>query len=360
MARTRANKRKLIRKRHKKVGAPPGTLVHVGEGGSSRTCMTRIDYDQRRLEEQQLTDVRQCHRPESHSGVAWYNIDGVRDTETVRHMGEAFGLHRLIMEDIVNTDHRPKVEVHDDYIYIVVKMLLFDDSNAQMRIEQVSLVFGPGFVLSFQEQPGDVFDGVRQRLRSGRRIRQMGPDYLAYALLDAIVDNYFVILEKFGDQVEKLEEELMGAPGPDTLARIHHFKREMLLLRKAVWPLREVLNNLTRGDTELINPETRIYLRDVHDHTIHIMDNIETLRDLLAGMLDLYISNVSNRMNEIMKVLTLFATIFMPLTFIAGIYGMNFENMPELSWPWAYPVTLSAMLALGLGLAAFFKWKKWL
>jgi magnesium transporter len=292
--------------------------------------------------------------------VSWINADGVHDVKLVEALGHGLGLHPLVMEDILNTDQRPKVEAYGDYLYIVIKMLHFDGETREIRPEQVSLILGRHFVLSLQERPEDVFEGVRQRLRSGRRIRLMGADYLAYSLLDAIVDNYFFLLEKFGDQVELLEEELITSPTPATLSQIHHFKREMLLLRKAVWPLREVLSSLTRDDNPLISAETRLFLRDVHDHTIHVIDNIETLRDLLAGMIDIYLSSVSNRMNEIMKVLTIMATIFIPLTFIAGVYGMNFEYMPELHWRWAYPLVLLVMIGSACGLLLFFRFRKWL
>ena len=282
------------------------------------------------------------------------------DAAVVQSVGEMFELHPLVMEDILNTDQRPKIEVHEHYLYIVVKVLNFDVADSQARVEQISLILGNGFVLSFQEGKDDIFQGVRTRLESGRRIRTLGPDYLCYALIDTVVDNYFMLLEQFGDQVELLEEELLSNPTPDTLQKIHHYKREMLLLRKAVWPLREVLTSMIRDDSTQISQDTQLYLRDVYDHTIHIMDTVDTIRDLLAGMLDLYISSTSNRMNEIMKVLTIFASIFMPLTFIAGIYGMNFQYMPELSIRWASPAVMAVMALIGVGLAFYFRWKKWL
>ena len=351
---------RLIRKRGKKVGAAPGTLIHIGAINTGDTRISRILYSPTNLEEATLTQATECAPPAAQSGLAWFNIDGLHHAEVIKELGGIFTLHPLIMEDILNTDHRPKIEVHDDYLYIVLKMLQFRDDSRSITIEQISLIIGDNYVLSFQERAGDVFDGVRERLRTGRRIRQMGADYLAYALIDAIVDNYFLILEKLGDAIEDLEQELIDNPTPATLHTIHHFKREMLLLRKAVWPLREVLSSLSRDEDVVSNSEIRLFLRDVYDHSIHIMDNIDTLRDMLTGLLDLYVSSVSQRMNEIMKVLTIFASIFMPLTFIAGVYGMNFEYMPELAVPWAYPLVLLIMLGVSGGLILFFKWRNWL
>ncbi|MEX0739913.1 MAG: magnesium/cobalt transporter CorA [Pseudohongiella sp.] len=351
---------RLIRKRGKKVGAAPGTLIHIGPVTADLPRISQIHYNQTAIDESTLTNATDCQPPAPDTTVAWFNVDGLSNPDLVRILGETFKLHPLVMEDILNTDHRPKIEVHDNYLYIVIKMLQFREDSTSITIEQVSLIVGDNYVLSFQERQGDVFNSVRERLRSGRRIRQMGADYLAYALIDAVVDNYFLILENLGDAIEDLEQELIDKPTPTTLHRIHHFKREMLLLRKAVWPLREVLSSLSRDEDVVINSEIRLFLRDVYDHSIHIMDNIDTLRDLLTGMIDLYVSSVSQRMNEIMKVLTIFASIFMPLTFIAGVYGMNFEYMPELAIPWAYPLTLLFMLAVGVGLVLYFKWRKWL
>lgn len=352
--------RKLIKKRGKKVGAAPGTLIHIGEEHGVEARIQVIDYDREQFKELQLQDASDCQSFKESATVSWINVDGVHEARMVETLGERLGLHPLVMEDILNTDQRPKVEAYDDYLYIVIKMLHFDEESHEIGPEQVSLILARHFVVSFQERPEDVFEGVRGRLRTGRRIRFMGTDYLAYSLLDAIVDHYFSLLEKFGDQVELLEEELLTGPTPATLSKIHHFKREMLLLRKAVWPLREVLSSLTRDENPLISAETRLFLRDVYDHTIHVIDNIETLRDLLAGMIDIYLSSVSNRMNEVMKVLTIMATIFIPLTFIAGVYGMNFEFMPELHWRWAYPAVWLVMIGVACGLLLFFRHRKWL
>ena len=352
--------RKLVRKRTKKVGAAPGTLVHIGEKREGKARIRVIDYDQDNLVRQEFDEAAPCCKLIDTRTVSWINVDGLHQVEVIETLGECFNLHPLVMEDILNTDQRPKVEIYDDYVFIVIKMLTFDETSGETRTEQVSLVFGRNYVLSFQEREGDVFEGVRERLRAGRRIRFMGADYLTYALLDAIVDSYFVILEKIGDQIELLEEELMEHPTPRTRDHIHHFKREMILLRKSVWPLRELISTMTRDENPLLSAETAIFMRDVYDHTIQVIDTVETFRDLLGGMTDLYLSSVSNRMNEIMKVLTLIATIFIPLTFIAGVYGMNFEYMPELKWPWAYPVVWGVMIAVGVAMVVFFKRKNWL
>jgi len=270
-------------------------------------------------------------------------------------------LHHLVIEDIHNTYQRPKAEDYEDFLYIVLKMISWDENLNQAQAEQVSMILGKGYVLSFKEDPGDIFDPVRVRLREGKgRIRKSGADYLAYALLDQVVDNYFLVLENLGERIESLEEELTTNPSPATLKAIHHLKRELIFLRKSVWPLREAINSLERGDSSLFQAETLVYLRDLYDHTIQVMDTIETFRDMVSGMLDIYLSSISNRMNEIMKVLTIIATIFIPLTFIAGVYGMNFANMPELQWPWGYFAVWGVMILVAGGMIIFFKRKGWL
>ena len=352
--------RKLVVRRGAKVGAAPGTLVHIGKHKPDSAAIRVIDYAPDELRESVIEDLDSYRGETDAERILWLNVDGVSDASVVEKLGAVFELHPLVMEDILNTDQRPKVEDYQGYLYIVLRMLQFDQGRQQIHSEQLSLVLGPGFVLSFQERRGDVFDGVRERLRAGRRIRFMRTDYLAYALLDAVVDHYFEMLEYIGEQVEALEDQLIDAPGPDTLARIHHYKREMLLLRKSIWPLREVLSRLSRDESPLISDETRLYLRDVYDHAIHVMDSIDTIRELLVSMLDLYLSSVSKRMNEIMKVLTIFATLFMPLTFIVGVYGMNFDVMPELRWRWGYPAVMGVMLVIVLGLLAFFRRRRWI
>lgn len=362
MSKVHAAKQKpgLIKKRGKKVGAAPGTLVHIGDISNAFTEIHYIRYDQDAVHEQEIADVQQCaHETTSHQ-TGWINIDGLHNPDVVRSLGERFLIHPLVQEDILNTDHRPKIEVHDDYLYVVIKALSFNETSQRLQAEQISLIVGDNYLLTFCEQPGTVFDGVRARIRSGRKIRELGPDYLAYALIDAVVDNYFLLLEQLGDAIEDLEEELIQRPAANIVHRIHHFKREMLLLRKAVWPMREVLSSLSRDEAIITSSDIRLYLRDVYDHSIHIIDNMETLRELLAGMLDLYVSSSSQRLNETMKTLTLFASIFMPLTFIAGVYGMNFDYMPELHWRWGYPLIMLVMAGCGAGLLYYFRRQHWL
>ena len=293
--------------------------------------------------------------------VTWVNVDGIHLLAETAAMGDCLELHPLVLEDVANTNQRPKAEDYGDYLYVVLKMLAYDDEANQTTSEQISLVLGPDYVVSFQERPGDVFGAIRERIRSAKgRIRKMGADYLAYCLLDALVDNYFVVLEKIGDRIEFFEDQLVTEPTAGTLHEIHNLKREMIFLRKSVWPLREVIGALQRGESKLIQDSTGIYLRDVYDHTIQVIDTAETFRDMLSGMLDIYLSSVSNRMNEVMKVLTVIATIFIPLTFLAGVYGMNFKHMPELQWVWAYPALWLVMLAIALVMLLYFHRRKWL
>jgi magnesium transporter len=352
---------KLMKKRSKKAGLPPGTLIHIGEKKTEEIKITIMDYDETQFQEKEAKTFEECFPYKGRPTVTWINVDGIHQVQTLEKLGECFELHPLTLEDILNTDQRPKIEDFGEYMYVVLKMSSYDDKSGEILIEQVSLILGANFVLSFQENVGDVFNPIRERIRSGKgKIRKMGADYLVYALLDAIVDNYFIILEKIGEQIEFLEEKLVINPVPETLNIIHKLKREMLFFRKSVWPLREVISVLERGESQLIKGSTKIFLRDVYDHNIQIIDTIETLREMLSGMLDIYLTGISNRLNAVMKVLTIIATIFMPLTFIAGVYGMNFKFMPELEWRWGYPVIVLTMFAIGISMLFFFKRKKWL
>ncbi len=352
---------RFIKKRSKKVGLPPGTLVHIGEKKTEKVRITVIDYDEAQFQEKEAKTIEECSPLKDKTAVRWINMEGIHQVETLEKLGNCFELHSLILEDILNTDQRPKREDFEDYIYTVLKMLYYDDKSGEIITEQISLILGPNFVISFQEGGGDVFDPIRERIRNAKgRIRKMGADYLAYALIDAIVDNYFVILEELGEKIEYLEEELVTDPTSETLQAIHSLKREMILLRKSVWPLREVISSLEREESSLIRESTGIYLRDVYDHTIQVIDAIETFRDMLSGMLDIYLSSISNRMNEVMKVLTIIATVFIPLTFIAGLYGMNFKYMPELEWRWGYAAVLLTMTVIGISMVIYFKRRKWI
>jgi magnesium transporter len=289
------------------------------------------------------------------------NVTGLHDVELIRQLGERFDLHPLVLEDVVSTGQRPKFEDFGSYVFMVLKTLHGGEELGHVRTEQISIILGPNFVISFQEIEEDPFGHVRERIRSGRgRIRTMGPDYLAYALVDAIVDHYFVVLEKLGDAIEVLGEETVSDPTPSTLHTIQGLKRELSNLRRSVWPLREVVSGFQRGESNMLSERTEVYLRDVYDHTIQVVETIEAYRDIVSGMFDTYLSSVSNRMNEVMKVLTIIATIFIPVTFVAGVYGMNFQRMPELAWPWSYPAALLLMLAIALVMIAYFRRKRWL
>jgi magnesium transporter len=353
---------RFFKKVSKTIGLSPGALVHIGKKKIEKARIRLIDYDEAQLQEKEPKTVEECFPFKDLPTVTWVNIDGLHDIRIMEKIGKHFGLHPLVLEDILNTEQRPKIEDFDDHIFVVLKMLYYDETDGEIRAEQISVILGSNFVLSFQERVGDIFNPLRERIRGAKgRVRKMGPDYLAYNLLDAIVDNYFAVLEKLGEQIEGMEEELVSNPTPDTLQRIHNLKREMIFLRKSVWPLREVVSRLERGESELIKDSTGIYLRDVYDHTIQVIDTIETYRDMLSGMLDIYLSSISNRMNQVMKVLTIIATIFIPLTFVAGIYGMNFEYMPELKWHWFYPKAFwLVMLGVAAMMLVYFRRKRWL
>jgi magnesium transporter len=352
---------KPVSKRSTKVGLPPGTLVHVGERKVEAARITVIDYDEANFQEKQVPAIEECFPFKATPTVTWINIDGLHQVDIIEKVGAQFELHPLILEDILHTGQRPKLEDFDNYMYIVLKMLSYNDLKQQVEAEQVSLVLGSNFVISFQESVGDVFDQVRDRIRNAKgRIRKMGPDYLVYSLIDAVVDNYFLILEKLGERIESMEEDLVAEPTQKTLQQIHGLKREMISLRKSVWPLREAVSALERSESGLIGKPTHVYLRDVYDHTIQVIDTVETFRDMVSGMLDIYLSSLSNRMNAVMKVLTIIATLFIPLTFIAGVYGMNFKYMPELAWGWGYPAVLLVMAAVAVIMLVYFRRKKWL
>jgi magnesium transporter len=352
---------RFLKRSSKTAGLSPGTLVHVGEQKVETAEISIFSYDSAAQVEKQYVAIDAVPHCRDTPPVTWVNLVGLHDVGVVEKVGRKYDIHPLTMEDIVNTGHRPKVEEFDNYLFIVLKMLTYDQGNDHIASEQVSLVVGQHYLLSFQEKAGDVFDPVRERIRKSRpRIRASGCDYLAYALLDAVVDGYFTILEKLGDKIEQLEIELLGEPSQQTMQRIHYLKREMIYFRKQVWPLREVINTLMREEYGLVNESTRMFFRDVYDHTVQVIDTIESLRDVLSGMLDLYLSTVSNRMNEVMKVLTIIATIFIPLTFIAGIYGMNFKFMPELEWRWSYPLLWLVLFVIFVAMVLYFKRKKWL
>ncbi|MDH5297679.1 MAG: magnesium/cobalt transporter CorA [Desulfobulbaceae bacterium] len=327
-----------IIRRSKKAGLPPGSLIHIGESRAAKPAITILDYDEGFFLEKEVQSIEECFPFKESPTVTWINIDGVHEAGLIEKIGDHFAIHPLVLEDIMSTGQRPKMEDFDDYFFVVLRMLSAGGQGERMEEEQVSLLVGANFVISFQERRGDLFEPVRERLRKAKgRLRKSGSDYLAHALIDAMVDNFFLLFEGIGEELEELEEELIAEPSPLTLEAIHSLKRDLIHIRRVVWPLRDMVGGLTRTGSPLIREATIIYFRDVHDHVIQVIDTTETYREMLSGMLDIYLSSLSNRMNEVMKVLTVIATIFIPLTFIAGVYGMNFRNMPELAWPWAYP-----------------------
>ncbi len=352
---------RFTKKISKKAGLPPGSLVHIGDRKTETPRLRAIAYGEQYFEETDIDNLEEFLMSKPESSVTWLNIDGIHQVDIIEKIGRMFSLHPLAMEDVLNTDQRPKLDDYEDYICVILKMLTYNDKESQLKVEQVSLIVGPAFVVSLQESEGDVFNPVRERLRRAKgRIRKMGSDYLAYALIDAIVDNYFLVLEKIGEKIEVLEDELLSDPKPETSRTIHHLKRELIFLRKSVWPLREVMAQLERGESSLVKDQTKLFLRDVYDHTVHVIDTVETFRDMVSGMIEVYLTSVSYKLNEIMKVLTIIATIFIPLTFIAGVYGMNFRHMPELEWRAGYVFAWGLMVTIAVTLLSYFKRKKWI
>ena len=345
-----------------KRGMSPGSLVHVGEKKLEEARLRLIDYDDGQLTERELASVDECQTLKDLPTVTWVNVDGLHDTEVIQQVGTLFDIHPLVLEDILNTGQRPKLEDFGDYLFLVAKMLSWDEAKQEVRHEQLSLLIGPHWVISFQERVGDVFEPLRKRIREHRgRVRRMGPTYLAFSMMDAVVDNYFTIIERIGEELEPLEEQVLKDPDTASVQLLHKWKREALILRRAVAPLREVASALARDEHPLVPSDLAPFLRDLHDHTLQVADTVDGIREMISSLLDLHLTMVSNRMNEVMKVLTVIATIFIPLTFVAGIYGMNFEHMPELGWSWAYPVGFWTVIALvAAGLLWFFRKKRWL
>ena len=351
----------MVKKKSKKVGLPPGSIVHIGNKRDEKVKITIVDYSEAKFQEKEVKSVEECFPYKDKSTITWINIDGVHEVKVIEEIGKHFNLHPLILEDIVDTDQRPKIKDFGDYIFIILKMLYCNKKGNAIRVEQVSLILGKNYVISFQEREGDVFSFIRERIRNNiGRIRKLGADYLVYSLIDAIVDNYFTIIERLDEKIENLEDKIIIQPNPSNVQAIHKLKRDLIFLRKSVWPLREVISFLEKDESPLVLESTHIYLRDVYGHTIQVMDTVETLRDVISGILDIYLSSINTRMNEIMKMLTIIATIFIPLTFITGIYGMNFQYMPEIKWFWGYPAVLSIMVAIGIGMLIYFKGKKWM
>ncbi len=352
--------------RHKKrahnTGMPPGTLIYATDKPSTQNALiTLFDFDEQHVIEKVIDDVEACLPFTNTQSVTWINVDDVQVNGVLGTFGQILGFHPLMLEDILHTDQRPKFEDYGEYIFIVLKMLDFDATKNEITIEQLSLVLGENYVISFQERPGDVFGPLRERIRkNASRIRKSKSDYATYALMDSVVDRYFDVLEKIGDKIEILEAVLAKNPKPDTLRSIHKLRQELIFLRKSVWPLRDVVSSMQRSESPLLHDSTELFLRDLHDHVIRVTDSIDTYRDMLSSMQDVYLSSISNRTNEIMKVLALFSSIFLPLTFIVGVFGMNFRKFPELDWPYGLQATMLAMILIGIGMYLFFKRRKWL
>jgi len=352
----------MVKTRSQKIGLQAGELVFVGNKQRTKApLITLIDYNEGSFEERDISNLNECPLYKDKQTVTWINVEG-NAPEILGKIGECFSIHPLVLEDILNTDQRPKMQEFDEYVFVVLKMFSLHPKTKEIITEQVSIILGKTFIISIQEGlEGDIFNPIRERIRLAKgRVRKLGCDYLMYSMIDQIVDHYFLLFEHLGERIEDLEDAVLLSPTPKTLANIHNLKKEMLLLRKSIWPLREEISNLIRSDSDLVTDNTKLYLRDVYEHTIQVIDTVETYRDMLSGMLDIYLSSISNRLNEVMKVLTVITTIFMPLTVITGMYGMNFKHMPELELWWWYPMVIGGMVAISVGMLTYFKIKKWL
>lgn len=349
-----------LKKRSRKTGLAPGSLIHVGSRYAEKSKITMIRYHETFFAEKEINSIKDFHIEKEPKDVTWLNVDGLQDVKIFEDIGDVLGLHPLVLEDILNTDQRPKTEDYGDYIYLVLKNFYTQDRE-KLASDQVSLILGKNFILSFQEKESKLFESIKEKISKNKgRIRREGADYLTHAIVDNVVDNYFIVLENLEEKIEFLEDELVKSPTQSTLHDIHMFKRDLIMLGKSLWPLREAISAIERSDSPLINKTTLVYFKDIYDHTIAIIDTVEIFKDMLSGMLDIYLSTISNRLNEVMKVLTIIATIFMPLTFIAGVYGMNFKFMPELEWKWGYFGVLAVMTVVAFFMARYFKKKKWL
>ncbi len=352
---------RFLQKKDGTIGQVPGDLVFIGEQKVAEATIRVIDYDQEQLSDQRLQDIKDGLIYKDTATVTWININGLHDTQMIRDLGKGFGLQALVLEDIVNTGQRPRMDEYDDYLFFVLKMMRYNEETGRIHSEQLSMVLGRTFLLTFQEQPGDVFEPVRERIRKHRgRIRKVGIDYLAYALLDTVVDNYLYIIERFGEKIEEVEDKILDNPSQAVLASINNYKREMNYLRKTIRPAREFILQLSRLDSDLIQEKTLPFLKDLLDLSNQAVDVIDSYRDMLSDHLNIYNTQISNRLNEIMKVLTIFSAVFIPLTFIAGIYGTNFENVPELHFRYSYFIMWGVMVVVAGFMLRFFRKKGWL
>lgn len=351
---------KLFQKRSGKIGLPPGTIVHLGDHATGQTACSQITYNTHKCCRSDAIDPGQIDITDTTS-TTWVRVEGINHTEVIEQIGAGLGVHGLTLEDIVNTDQRPKLDDFDDYLFVVIKTLPYDKDTAQVNPQQCSFLVGSNWLVSFHEQDASLFEPIVQRINIGKGpIRSAGAGYLLYALIDAIVDHYYITLEQIGEHIEQLERYVLEQPDPAVLRKVHDLRAELIAVRKVLWPLREIVSSLCRYDSDLVSPNVHVYMRDVYDHVIHVMERLDAFYEMTTALLDTYMSNNANRMNEVMKVLTIIATIFIPLTFIAGIYGMNFTNMPELHWQHGYFIILSVMGVLGIVMFIFFKRRHWL
>ena len=356
-----------LSRKQKKPGTAPGTIEHTGEQHVDEVSIRIHDYDEEHVESSTLTAIEDCQPYLDKSTKTWVEVQGLHDVEKLKSIWSYFDLHPLIQEDIVNTSQRPKVEQYENCIYIVMRMLYYSPEEQSVNTEQISIILGENYLLSFQETDKPFFQPILERLNIQKsRMRSREIDYLAYALMDAITDHYFSLLDQLGEQLEQVEDKLLDDPNEKTFQKIHALRKEIIFTRKSIWPTRDMLNSLIRDESAFVEESTKIFIRDVYDHIVQIIDNVENFRDMVIGMHDMYMSHVSNKMNEVMKVLTIIATIFIPLTFIAGLYGMNFNseaspyNMPELDWYYGYPAFWGVMLIVATVMIIYFKKKEWL
>lgn len=352
-----------IRRRTKKVGQPPGTAIYTGPKSTLEPIITVITYDKQNSNELVVHRLEDClSMLESATGITWVNVEGLDNVDLVKNLAQCFNLHPLTVEDILNVEQRPKVEEFENYIFITLKVMYLHGKHARFVTKQLSLILGKNFVLSFQQHDTTLFDSIRARLHSAphQRLREQGSDYLVYRLIDSIIDEYFVVLERIGDEIEIVEDHIISEPTEAHARTIYRLKRQMIQLRKSIWPMREVISHLLHVDDTFVSDFTRLYLRDVYDHTMQAIDTLETFRELLSSLLDMYLSGITNRMNEIMKTLTIIATIFIPITAIASIYGMNFPNMFLLNSQWGSEVVFALMAIMAIGMIIYFRRMKWI
>ncbi len=353
--------KKTRKLRSQKIGLAPGALVHVGERRAAQTDIVLIEYDAATLRETRFDSIAAARGFARVPGTLWLNVHGLHEPEVMAEIGRRFNLHPLVLEDILNTDQRPKVDDYGDYLYIVARFFDYDAIAGTVSSDQISIVLGSDFVLTFQERPTGSFDPLRERLRGDKgQVRKLGADYLAYSLLDILVDRYFSVLEQLTERTEALEDVLLQNATPLSLKEIHAIKHEAMAMRRAVWPLREVINSLARTDQRFFRPATQPYLRDIYDHTVHVIESLESIRDLIAGMLDIYLSSISNRVNMQVRILTVITTLFMPAALIAGIFGMNFRQMPLIGDSAGFLIALGSMGAIALVMVMIFWRRRWL